>query len=163
MHPYIQMELSSFLIGHLPASPAMKQIGQEFNLQLIARVKMARGQSKWVAIVDTDEFLFPVQQQDLKTFIKDYDHCSGLLVNWQVFGTSHIERVPDDQLMIETLLLQIYPNSKVNTFCKTIVRPEAVKTCVDPHSVVYYPWTYGVDSDKRVFPWKFPSLPPCQN
>ena len=57
--------------------------------------------------------------------------------------------------MIETLLLQSPLHSEMNTYCKTIVRPEAVKTCVDPHSVVYYPWSYAVDSDKCVFPWKF--------
>lgn len=114
----------------------------------------ANGQSKWVAIIDTDEFLFP-KEGNLKTFLKDYNNSSGLLVNWQTFGTSHVERIPDEQLMIETLLFQANPDSKVNTFCKSIVRPEAVKTCIDPHSVVYYPWAYGVDPDKYVFPWKF--------
>lgn len=118
-------------------------------------LKAAEGKSKWVAIVDTDEFLFPVKQQDLKTFIKDYENCSGVLVNWQVFGTSHVARVPEDKLMIETLLLQSPPDSEVNTFCKTIVRPEAVKACVDPHSVIYYPWSFGVDPDQRVFHWRF--------
>lgn len=118
-------------------------------------LKFAKGQSKWVAIIDTDEFLFPKTHQNLKTFLKDYEDCSGILVNWQTFGTSHVARVPDDKLMIETLLLQSPPNAEVNTYCKSIVRPEAVRTCVDPHSVVYFPWSFAVDPDKCVFPWKF--------
>lgn len=117
-------------------------------------LKKAEGQSQWVAIIDTDEFMFPLNHQDLKTFIKGYENCSGLLVNWQEFGTSNVERIPDDKLMIETLLLQSPPHSKVNTFCKSIVRPEAARTCI-PHAVVYYPWTFAVDPDKRVFPWEF--------
>lgn len=118
-------------------------------------LKKAEGQSKWVAIIDTDEFLFPRQSENLKSFLKDYENVSGLLVNWQLFGTSKVERIPEDRLMIETLLMQSVPDSQGNTFCKSIVRPEAVKTCVDPHAVVYFPWTYGVDPDKIVFPWKF--------
>lgn len=118
-------------------------------------LKLAEGQSKWVAIIDTDEFMFPTKQENLKLFLKEYENCSGILVNWQTFGTSYVSRIPKDKLMIETLLLQSAPNAEVNTYCKSIVRPEAVRTCVDPHTVVYFPWSFAVDPDKCIFPWKF--------
>lgn len=114
-------------------------------------LELANGKSKWVALVDTDEFMFPKQKDNLIEFLKDYEECSGLLINWQLFGTSHVARIPDHQLMIETLLMQSPIQAEVNKNCKSIVRPEKVKYCTNPHSVVYYAWTYSVDPDKKVF------------
>jgi hypothetical protein len=116
---------------------------------------LARGQSKWVAILDTDEFMFPKHKENLIDFLKDYEECSAILVNWQLFGTSHVLRIPDNQLMIETLIMQSPVQTEANTYCKSIVRPESVKYCLDPHSVIHYPWSYSVDPDKRIFVWKF--------
>lgn len=146
--------------------PYVSQPGNESdwtNIQSAAYRKgleLARGHSKWVALVDTDEFMFPKQKDSLVEFLKDYEECSGILVNWQLFGTSHIARIPDHQLMIETLLLQSPVQSDINQNGKSIVRPEKVKSCTGPHSVIYYPWTYSVDPNKRVFFWDVrPSRP----
>jgi len=116
---------------------------------------LARNKSKWVALLDTDEFLYPASGDTLTEFLKNYEECSGILVNWQVFGTSEVQRIPDNQLMIETLLLQTPAQMEVNTYCKSIVRPEKVKYCREPHSMVHYPWSYSVDPEKWIFRWKF--------
>lgn len=115
----------------------------------------ALGQTKWLAILDTDEFLFPTHASNLIEWLSSYGECSGILVNWQVFGTSHVKRIPSDSFLIENLLLQAPENERMNTYCKSIIRPETVKYCNDPHTVVYYPWSYSVDPDKRIFRWKF--------
>lgn len=122
----------------------------------------ARGQSKWAALVDTDEFMFPRQEVNLVEFLKNYEECSSVLVNWQVFGTSNVAKIPDNQLMIETLLMQSAVDAEMNTFCKSLVRPEKVKYCNDPHAVIHYPWSYSVDPDKHVFRWKFHKLHPVK-
>lgn len=113
-------------------------------------LELAKGQSKWVALVDTDEFLFPTKKENLPELLKDYEECSGIMVNWQMFGTSRMPRVPDNQLMIETLLMQSPVHSTINQTCKSIVRPETVKYCNCPHCVIHYPWTYSVDPDKNL-------------
>lgn len=118
-------------------------------------ISAAHGQTQWLAIIDTDEFLVPIQNNSLTDWLKDYENCSGILVNWQVFGTSHVKRIPDNALMIETLTLQSKTQDGMNSYCKTIVKPEAIKYCNDPHTVVYYPWTNSVDPDKNLFLWKF--------
>lgn len=141
--------------------PYESQPGNEIdwtNIQSAAYrqgLELTRGKSKWVALIDTDEFMFPTHKENLVEFLKDYEECSGILVNWQLFGTSHCARIPDNQLLIETLLMQTPVQSEVNTYCKSIVRPEKVKYCKDPHSVIYYPWSYSLDPNKKVFPWKF--------
>ena len=118
-------------------------------------LELANGESKWVALVDTDEFMFPKKQDSLIDFLKDYEECSGLLVNWQLFGTSHVERIADNQLMIESLVMQSPPDCRTNRNCKSIVRPEKVKYCNCSNCVIHYPWTYSVDCNKRVFFWNF--------
>ncbi len=116
---------------------------------------LASGQTKWLAILDTDEFLVPKQALSLTDWLKDYESCSGILVNWQVFGTSNVQRIPKSAYLIEKLLQQAPVDDEMNTYCKSIVRPESVKYCTDPHTVVYYPWSYSVDPDKNLFLWKF--------
>lgn len=103
-----------------------------------------------MALVDTDEFLFPTKKEKLPQLLKDYEECSGIMVNWQMFGTSHVPRIPDHQFMIETLLLQSPVHCSINRNCKSVVRPETVKYCNSPHYVIHYPWTYSVDSDKNL-------------
>lgn len=125
-------------------------------------IVQAKGKTKWLAILDTDEFLFPVQASNLVDWLSAYGECSGILVNWQVFGTSHVSKIAKNQLLIEQLIHQAPVQEHMNTYCKSIVRPEAVKTCRDPHTVVYYPWSYAVDPDKCVFPWKFHASHPVK-
>lgn len=114
-----------------------------------------QGRTKWAAIIDTDEFILPLSAPNLIEWLASYEDCSGILVNWQVFGTSNVERVPDDGLMIEALFQQAPPEAEINRYRKSIVRPECVKYCNDPHSMVYYPWYCGVDPDKNLLPRKF--------
>lgn len=151
LQPYIQAGLVE-----LYDWPHISQPGNErdwLGIQSAAYRKgleLAKGTSKWAALVDTDEFLFPSQKESLPQLLSDYEECSGILVNWQVFGTAHVPRVPDNQLMIETLLMQSPIDSNVNQTCKSIVRPETVKYCTCPHCVIHYPWTYSVDCDKNL-------------
>lgn len=117
-------------------------------------IDQSKGQSKWVATIDTDEFLFPTQQDNLVEFLEDYDDCSSLVINWQNFGTSNVKRVPKDELMIGMLVHQSPVNCEINTFAKSIFKPEAIKYCSQPHTMDNYSWAYGVDSDKNIFDWK---------
>lgn len=155
LQPYIEAGLVDLYDWPYPNTG--KEMADWIKIQSAAyrqAIDLAKGQSKWLALLDTDEFLFPLEKKDLVDFLKDYDECCGLLVNWQIFGTAGVKKAPPDQL-IEVLTLQAPRDWSENTLCKSIVRPEAVKYCVDAHTVVYYPWSYSVDPDKNIFPWKF--------
>jgi len=163
LQPYIQTGLVELFDW-----PYESQLGNEADWVRIqsaayrAGFAKATGQTKWLAMIDTDEFIFPQYQKNIPEFLNDYEDCSGILINWQVFGTSGVKRISEDSLMIEQLILQSPPQHEVNTYCKSIVRPEKVKYCNDPHTVIYYPWTYAVDPDKKIFPWKFHASRPVK-
>ena len=42
--------------------------------------------TEWLIVCDTDEFIFPMQEKDLVTALKDYGECASLGVNWKIFG-----------------------------------------------------------------------------
>jgi Glycosyltransferase family 92 len=100
-------------------------------------LKRARKKTKWLAFIDSDEFLFPVQHNNLSQFLKRYekiDEVGGILVSWVVYGTSGVEKIPDDKLLIETL---VYSAASGSDHFKTICRPRRVSFVCSPHYVVY--------------------------
>lgn len=115
--------------------------------------KIASGKAKWLAIIDADEFIYPVQSDNLIDILNDYEDFGGLYVNYVPFGTSQVEHVPNNRLIIETL---IYSTAEVVNFGKSIVRPERVSDCTDPHRMWYYPPYNHVNTNFQTFNW----LPP---
>lgn len=115
--------------------------------------KLASGKAKWLAIIDADEFIYPVNSDSLADILKDYEDFGGLYINYVPFGTSHVQRIPNNQLIIETL---VYSSQEVVNFGKSIVHPERVSDCSDPHRMWYRPPYYHVNTNFQTFDW----LPP---
>jgi hypothetical protein len=111
---------------------------------------LARGKTKWLAILDTDEFLFPSKGGNLLDCLMPYEGYGGVGVNWQVFGTSRISLRPD-QLLTESLHLKLPEKAPQNTKIKSIVRPERVLGCSSSHFVDYLPPFTQVKSDHVPF------------
>lgn len=154
--PYIEKGVVELEDWPYPSKPGSEADWTRIQAAAYRRgIEKAKKESEWVAILDTDEFLFPLEKNSLTEFLEGYRECSGILVNWQVFGTSSVPRIAEGEKMIERLCLQSQPDAEENKACKSLFRPGHVKYCVDPHTVVYYPWSYAVDPDKCVFPWKF--------
>jgi hypothetical protein len=106
---------------------------------------------KWLALIDTDEFVFPMKESSLPHFLSHYESHAGIGINWQVFGTSGVSRIPDDGLMIEHLTLKVPEKEEINRHIKSIVRPEYVAGCKLPHNLIYQPGYFQVDANQCVF------------
>lgn len=113
-------------------------------------LSLAQGETKWLAILDLDEFLVPLQKDNLIDFLADYEDCPGVVVNWQLFGTSNVKKIPSDKLMIEMLVMKAPPFSEENRFIKSIVRPEYVLEA-RVHEMKYKKPYKHVNSDKESF------------
>ena len=96
----------------------------------------ARGKVKWLALIDTDEFLFSVRGS-LAQELKRYENYGGVAVNWQIFGTSNVKKIPEGKRLIEMLYLKAPKDQEENRHVKSIVRPERVEGCDNPHSMKY--------------------------
>lgn len=93
-------------------------------------IGLARNFNTWLAVIDLDEFICPVIDPSLPKALARYAYAGGLVVYWQIYGTSNVWDLAPGELLIEKLLLKA-PNSGSGLF-KSIVRPEFA-WCNDPH------------------------------
>ena len=97
----------------------------------------ASGKTKWLALLDVDEFLFSVDGPLIEV-LSPFENQGGVAVNWQVFGTSNVAKIGKGQRMIEELTLKAPFDHVTNHYIKSIVRPECVKECTNAHSMTYH-------------------------
>jgi hypothetical protein len=111
-------------------------------------LKRAKPKTKWLAVIDSDEFLVPVKNNDLISFLAPYDQpkIGGIYAYWVVFGTSFVKKVPDNQLLIETLTLN---GGASQGHYKSIVRPFKVENIVSPHYAIYKKGCLSIAVDQK--------------
>lgn len=98
----------------------------------------ARKVSKWLALIDTDEFMVPTTEKSVTDVLeKHFSRASGLCINWQLFGTSKVAKVEEGQSMLKQLTWKMRWNHECNNAYKSIVQPLHVKKCVCPHRCEY--------------------------
>ncbi len=108
----------------------------------------ARSVCKWLAFIDIDEYLLPLNDNTLLAVLKDYEMFGGLGVNWRVFGSSHVWKILPHQLLIEALTCCTTKNFPLNLYVKSIVRPECASHFTNPHLPIYYAGYFAVNTDK---------------
>jgi hypothetical protein len=103
--------------------------------------------TEWLALIDVDEFIVPVDKPDLLSYLSQFDDqptLGGIQANWQLYGTSWLPEIPKNKLLIESLVLkapQDYDGRAPHPYngrVKSIVRPHAVDT-FDIHTAYYKP------------------------
>jgi len=112
-------------------------------------IERTRGCVKWLALLDADEYIFPVKVDNLLDFLRDYEEFGGICANWVMFGTSGVKRIPDGDLLIKHLIrCQQGPS---HPCIKSIVRPERVESIRMMHYAIYKPGFFQVNADKVRF------------
>lgn len=114
-------------------------------------IRKALGKIKWLALLDIDEFLFSPKASHLKDALILFEHVGGIGINWQAFGTSGVPKIPEKRLLIETLNLKWPEDAPPNYHIKCIVRPERVRSCIDPHTIDFEPGFFQVDASGTPF------------
>ena len=117
-----------------------------------------RDESRWIAFIDADEFLFSPTGQSLPEMLADYEQWPGVVANWTLYGSSgHRSRPPG--LVIESYLWRNDdPEQPRNRLYKCIVDPHRVSRCLDPHSFAFTEGTM-VDERKRPITGQFTDRP----
>lgn len=148
LQPYIDRGLVE--LTHITETP--KNRIDFFRLQTQVHndiLKQTKGETEWLIVVDTDEFLFPVQEEDLKTVLKRYDSYASLSVNWRLFGTNDKEKLGDDELLIENLTECSFAN---DLHVKNIVKPRYADKFIDnTHFARLKPGYYQVTENFEPF------------
>ncbi|MBD5538512.1 MAG: glycosyltransferase family 92 protein [Desulfovibrio sp.] len=99
--------------------------------------------TNWLAFIDADEFLLPLQHDDIRDFLDEYADCGGVGANWSLFGSGgHVSRPGGTILANYTQSLGLDPH------IKSIVRPACVARPVSAHHFAFRPGSCCVNEDK---------------
>jgi len=100
--------------------------------------------ARWVAVIDTDEFLFASTGQPLPEVLADYEAWPGVGVSRLTFGTSG-HRTRPDGLVTENYLGSF--DARVHRHIKTIIDPVRTAECLGPHHFRYEDGSLAVDEN----------------
>lgn len=137
-----------------------KNIDQFLTIHYTKGVEQARDETKWLAIVDSDEFIVPKKHSSLSKLLQSYEQYGGLAVNWQMFGTSGVLEIPAHKTMAQLLTRKAPLDYSMNQHVKVIVQPSKVRAIDKLHQATYYDDNYTVDSNRVMISGPFNSKVP---
>jgi hypothetical protein len=103
-----------------------------------------RDTTRWIAFIDTDEFLFSPTGKSLREILAELEPWPGVGVNRLRFGTSG-HRTKPNGLVIENYLLRALP---LRYLIKTIADPSRTVRCLTAHTFEYTDG-WAVDENQR--------------
>jgi hypothetical protein len=107
-------------------------------------------ESRWMAFIDLDEFLFSPTLRPLPDVLRDYEQHPGVLANWMVFGSSG-HRTQPDGLVLENYLWRMKTEDGPQQ-SKSIIDPSRADHCGGAHFFFYKEGT-AVDELHRPVPY----------
>lgn len=110
--------------------------------------------TKWLALIDTDEFIVPKVDKSLPDLMQRFEKYSALGINWRMFGTSG-HRLLNGESMLKTLTSCADKDYSPHYHVKCIVRPSMVKNIVNPHFCILHKDGKQVNENKIVFEGPF--------
>lgn len=96
-----------------------------------------KNQTKWLAIIDLDEYILPIEKDNLKDLMKDYEQYPALGINWLVFDSNGFINRPDKLVIEAYTRIDKRINIRENRHIKSIVNPREVKYIFNPHFCIY--------------------------
>lgn len=90
-------------------------------------LKRSIGVARWVALLDLDEFILPMQDKSITECLeKRFFNVSAVYVNWHHFGTSGIT-LDNHEPILSRLIRCSSKNHSRNAVGKSIIRPECAR------------------------------------
>jgi Glycosyltransferase family 92 len=103
-----------------------------------------RGRVRWLACIDVDEFLFSPRQWTLLPTLRRFEEFPGVVVRWQVYGSSGHERASAEPVIAR--FNRRAPTEWIrNRRVKSIVDPARALRPVNTHHFVYEGGELAVD------------------
>lgn len=118
-------------------------------------IQKAIGNTKWLAILDIDEFLIPMKDESvIDTLDKYYGEASAIYINWRNFGTGKVT-IPEGGSLLHHLTSCSLSRHPRNLVGKCLVRPECVflDTLWTPHHYDLHPGGIYFDGNAQPLQW----------
>lgn len=99
---------------------------------------------KWIGFLDLDEFALPMQDNDLRVLLSEFEAYGGLAATWRLFGSSGHERRPEGPVIKN--YTQAFAEQE-SFQIKSFVQPRRAVQCLNPHYFRYEPGCFCVNED----------------
>lgn len=111
-----------------------------------------RYDSVWTAFIDGDEFIVPHGGDDLRELLCEFEgDYAGLVINWQVFGTSgHLVR--PSGLLTEVLTHKLPVRAEINRHVKSVIQTSKLRHFDQPHRPVMFDGCHLCNEHRRDAP-----------
>ena len=107
-----------------------------------------KDQTKWMALIDLDEFIVPMEKDTVSEFLMDYESLPGIGVNWLLFDSSGHDKKPTAHGGLVTAnYTRVHKNhdaeiifnmsQHTDRHIKSIVNPKRVAYITNPHFAFY--------------------------
>jgi hypothetical protein len=136
--PYI--ERGTVVLRDWPVSPNGQKAAYQHCLE------EHRDDSRWIAFIDIDEFLFSPTGAPVAQLLPAYEAWPAVGVNWATYGTSGHRSKPPGPVIESYLYRSDHPED--NCWIKCIVNPLEAVRCRGPH-FFFYRDGYAVDEKER--------------
>ena len=135
------------VIHHWPVHPGQLEAFNDC-------IERHREDSRWIAFIDVDEFVFSPTGRPLPEVLVEYERHPGVVASWVMFGTSgHLTRPPG--LVIENYTRRKEYPPGVKEHVKSFVDPRRVERCPSGH---WFEYRDGVAVDEEHRPHVEPPL-----
>lgn len=95
-------------------------------------IERHRLDARWIAVIDLDEFIVPVQDGSIPDFLHRMEGAAVVEINWLVYGSGGAKQKSEGSVM-ERFRRHSLPEHKLNTHVKSIVDPHQVCTMIGCH------------------------------
>jgi hypothetical protein len=111
-------------------------------------LERVRGRVRWLTCLDLDEFLFAPQSTTLPPVLRDFESAPGVVVRWQVYGSSGHERASQEPVVAR--FEHRAPRDWIrNRRVKSIVDPARARRPLDCHHFEFRDGALAVDETGR--------------
>jgi hypothetical protein len=158
LQPYIEQGIVDVTYWPSPPGPSYTSTQVEAFKD---GIKRARGNTKWIALIDIDEFLLPMQDRNIPECLENhFAGVSAIYVNWHNFGTGGVYIPQGEPILFKLTACSLLTHSD-NNIGKSIVRPEYVNLNAVwyPHHFSLVPNAYYVNGDREIMPFSGYDLP----
>lgn len=91
-----------------------------------------RFDSRWIAVIDLDEFIVPLQDKSIPEFLKRFESFAAVEINWLIYGSSG-RKFKTPGTIMERFKCHSLPNHILNRHMKSIINPRRVFCMIGSH------------------------------
>jgi len=138
LRPYLKKRLVTLVSWPDRLGPILEQNRHHWALAALipayenAIVWTAGKETKWLALLTTDEFLVPIESLSIKEFLNKYDEAPAIILESDIFDASQTNLFLSKKLLIESINMTTAPCNLYTAIPQIIIKPEDYAGCEWP-------------------------------